>query len=221
MAKKVPKNDRNQWGCRARGRLKGHGVTGSRALSGNGHVAEATKIPVETAALELGYVVSPNDSRPATGRTKNVGVVIPFLNRWFFSSVIEGAEHALLSYGCDFDLDLDLDLDLTLYNVSGGGDERRRDGVGDGLSRADESSCRLRNCAPGRRHRIGIHIHDLSDFFGLSTVAQFPTEQGVKSVEILMDELHPGRRDKASTNTPLRFELIVSSSTARPDPRLR
>jgi LacI family repressor for deo operon, udp, cdd, tsx, nupC, and nupG len=56
-------------------------ATGSRALSGNGHVAEATKIRVETAALELGYVVSPNDSRPATGRTKNVGVVIPFLNR--------------------------------------------------------------------------------------------------------------------------------------------
>jgi Transcriptional regulators len=40
---------------------------------------------------------------------------VPYLNRWFFSSVIEGAERALLRHGYD----------LTLYNLSGGGDERR------------------------------------------------------------------------------------------------
>jgi LacI family repressor for deo operon, udp, cdd, tsx, nupC, and nupG len=74
---------------------------------------------------------------------------------------------------------------------------------------------------PGDISVIGIDDHELAEFFGLSTVAQFPTEQGVKAVEILMDELHPGRRDKAATNTPLRYELIVRSSTARPDPRHR
>ncbi len=65
-------------------------ATVSRALSGNGHVSDATRQRVHAAALELGYVVSSNASSLATGRTKNVGVVIPFINRWFFGAVLEG-----------------------------------------------------------------------------------------------------------------------------------
>ena len=88
-------------------------ATVSRALSGKQHVSPATRERVAAAAAELGYVVSSNASSLATGRTKNIGVVIPFLNRWFYGSVIEGAEQALLSHGYD----------LTLYNLSGGGEE--------------------------------------------------------------------------------------------------
>ena len=87
----------------------------SRALSGNGHVSPSTRERVARAAETLGYVVSSNASSLATGRTRNVGVVIPFLSKWFYSSVIEGAESALLSNGYD----------LTLYNLGGGGEERR------------------------------------------------------------------------------------------------
>src|SRR5690554_823555 len=90
-------------------------ATVSCALSGNGHVSPATRTVVLQAAEQLGYVVSSNASSLATGRTKNVGVVIPFLNRWFFSTVLEGAEQTLLSHGYD----------LTLYNL-GGGEEQRR-----------------------------------------------------------------------------------------------
>jgi len=63
---------------------------------------------------------------------------------------------------------------------------------------------------------VGIDDHELSEFFGLSTVAQYPHAQGHKAVEILMDQLHPGRREVGSLNTPLGFDLIVRSSTARP-----
>ena len=66
------------------------------------------------AADELGYVVSSSASGLATGRTRNVGVVMPFLNRWFYSTVLEGAESALLAQGYD----------LTLYNLGGGADAR-------------------------------------------------------------------------------------------------
>jgi len=321
-------------------------ATVSRALSGNGHVSSATRERVNAAALELGYVVSSNASSLATGRTKNVGVVIPFLNRWFFSSVIEGAEQALLSHGYD----------LTLYNLSGGGDERRlvfehfllrkrvdaviaisleltadevgrllamnKPIVGVGgplpgvrtLSIADVELGRLATehllslghrsighigeteesetdfhvptnrragyeaalqaagiavdpelfrsgdftiqggyaaakqllgnprkrptavfagsdemaigtilaardlglTVPGDVSIIGIDDHELAEFFGLSTIAQFPAAQGRLAVEILMDQLHPGRRNEGSGNTPLGYELIVRSSTARP-----
>ncbi|MHC5797418.1 LacI family DNA-binding transcriptional regulator [Lacisediminihabitans sp. FW035] len=90
-------------------------ATVSRALSGNGPVSAEARARVESAAHELHYVVSSNASSLASGRTRNVGVVVPHLNRWFFSSVVEGAERALLRHGYD----------LTLYNLSGGGEERR------------------------------------------------------------------------------------------------
>lgn len=90
-------------------------ATVSRALSGRGYVSEATKEKVAQAADELDYVVSSNASSLASGRMRNVGVVVPFLNHWFFASVIEGAESALLRQGYD----------LTLYNLTGGGEERK------------------------------------------------------------------------------------------------
>lgn len=321
-------------------------ATVSRALSGNGHVSPATKLRVQQAALELGYVVSAGASALATGRTRNIGVVTPFLNRWFYSSVLEGAEQSLLSHGYD----------LTLYNLAGGGDERRSvfehfllrkrvDAVvavslelaADEVSRllelgkpivgiggplpgvrtlsidnvqlarlATEHLLALGHVAiahiggntaheqdfhlstnrrigyeaaieavgipidpelflaadftmeggyraakqllgnPRKRPTavfaasdemaigailaardlglrvpddvsvVGVDDHELADFFQLSTVAQFPAEQGKRAVEMLMDQLHPTRRELGSGDTPLHFELVVRSSTSRP-----
>ncbi|MGO4689905.1 LacI family DNA-binding transcriptional regulator [Glaciibacter sp. 2TAF33] len=321
-------------------------ATVSRALSGNGHVSPTTKLKVEAAAGALGYVVSSNASSLASGRMKNIGVVVPVLGRWFFSSVVEGAQQSLLRNGYD----------LTLYNLTGGGEERRsvfehfllrqrvdaviaislelteREvgslhalgkplvGVGGPIEGVrtlmidDVAVARLATehllalghtriahiggnkdydldfhlptnrrfgyqaalqaagipLAPelvqaadftirggyqaakqllGSPHDrptaifatsdemaigsilaardlglvvprdvsiIGIDDHELADFFGLSTIAQFPKGQGEKAVEILMDQLHPGVRDQAGLSTPMPFELIVRSSTARP-----
>ncbi|WP_173922998.1 LacI family DNA-binding transcriptional regulator [Agromyces sp. Marseille-P2726] len=91
-------------------------ATASRALSGRGYVAVETRRRVEAAAAEIGYIASPDAASLVTGRTKNVGVVIPFVNRWFFGEVLEGIERALLSAGYD----------LTLYNLAGRGAERAR-----------------------------------------------------------------------------------------------
>lgn len=323
-------------------------ATVSRALSGNGHVSDRTRKRVHDAALELGYVVSSNASSLASGRTKNVGVVIPVLNRWFYGAVLEGAEQALLSHGYD----------LTLYNLSGGEEARRsvfehfllrkrvdaviaislelttselerlheirKPLVGVGgplpgvrtLSIDEVAIARLatehlialghRSIAhlggnqdleldfhlPGSRRAgyeealtaagipvdpelsgaadftipggyaaakqlfgnprkqptaifassdemaigailaardlglrvpddisvIGIDDHELAEFFGLSTIAQFPALQGRMAVDILMEQLLPDHEAAPSTNTPLPFELIVRSSTARPRP---
>jgi len=65
---------------------------------------------------------------------------------------------------------------------------------------------------------VGIDDHDLADFFGLSTVAQFPRLQGEKAVEILMEQLEPEADAAAPAATPLPYELRVRSSTARPLP---
>ncbi|QIZ97600.1 LacI family DNA-binding transcriptional regulator [Leifsonia sp. PS1209] len=336
-------------------------ATVSRALSGNAHVSDATRARVAEAASTLGYVVSSYASSLASGRTKNVGAVVPHLNRWFFCSVIEGAERALLRRGYD----------LTLYNLSGSGDERRTvfenhllrqrvdaviavsleltdDEVGrllrigkplvgvggplrgvpsltiDDVAVAELATAHL--IALGHRrighiggsHEfdldfhiptnrrlgyeralasagipaedalyrkadftiaggygaakqllgaphdrptaifaasdemaigsilaardlgltvpsdvsvIGIDDHDLSDFFGLSTVAQFPDRQGEQAVELLMRSLQPSAQPSSSTEAeaatmsvsaddaatiPVPYELIVRSSTAVP-----
>jgi len=321
-------------------------ATVSRALSGNGHVSPTTKLRVEAAAGDLGYVVSSTASSLASGRTKNIGVVVPFLGRWFFSNVVEGAQRSLLRNGYD----------LTLYNLAGGGEERRsvfehfllrqrvdaviavsleltegevarlhamgKPLVGVGgpiggvrtLTIDDVAVARLAtehllalghtriahiggskdfdldfHLPTNRRYGyeaalgaagievahelfhpadftirggyqaakqlldsphdrptaifaasdemaigsilaardlgldvprdvsvIGIDDHELADFFGLSTIAQFPQGQGEKAVEILMDQLRPGQAGQSGLNTSMPFDLIVRSSTARP-----
>jgi LacI family repressor for deo operon, udp, cdd, tsx, nupC, and nupG len=323
-------------------------ATVSRALSGRGHVSAATRERVLEAAADLGYVVSSSASALASGRMRNVGVVIPFLNRWFYGAVVEGAESALLAKGYD----------LTLYNLSGNDDERRsvfehfllrkrvdaviavsleltegevqrlhdmnKPMVGVGgplpgvrtLSIDDIAVSRLATehlIALGHRRIahiggdssiemdfhlptnrrvgyqealaaagipqdpalfqpgdftmqgghaaakqllgaphdrptaifaasdemaigailaardlgldvprdvsiIGIDDHELAAFFGLTTIAQYPMLQGRMAVDVLMNELHPVHPEPESPNTPLPYDLVVRSSTARPQP---
>ena len=91
-------------------------ATASRALSGNGYVSPETRARVVSAAADLGYVVSSNAASLVTGRTRNVGVIIPHINRWYFGDVLEGIESALIAAGYD----------LTLYRLSADADDRRR-----------------------------------------------------------------------------------------------
>jgi len=321
-------------------------ATVSRALSGNGPVSAATRKKVEQTASELGYVVSSSASSLASGRSRNVGLVVPFLGRWFFAAVVEGAEEALMRHGYD----------LTLYNLSGGAEARRSvfehfllrkhvDAViAVGLELTDHEVGRLLDLKkpvvgiggpiPGVRTLtieniaiarlatehllslghvriahvgaaaewdmdfhlpssrrlgfeaamsdaglpageaqfapadftmrggyqaakqllgrpsdrptaifaasdemaigsmlaardlglsvprdvsiVGIDDHELADFFGLTTVAQFPKRQGQTAVDVLMSELRPRDVDEVPLDTALPYELIVRSSSARP-----
>lgn len=89
-------------------------ATVSRALRGLPNVSAATRDRVLRAAAELDYVVSPSASSLASGRSRVVGVVVPYVNRWFFSQVICAVEAVLRAAG----------FDLLLYNV---GDDAARE----------------------------------------------------------------------------------------------
>ncbi len=95
-------------------------ATVSRTLAGKSSVTPQTRARVEAAAKELGYVVSATASSLASGRTRNVGIVMPFLTGWFFTRVLAGA-HATLA---------DAGYDLTVYHLdqseASGATERRR-----------------------------------------------------------------------------------------------
>ena len=321
-------------------------ATVSRALSGRGAVSAATKQLVEIAAAELDYVVSSNASSLASGRTRNIGVLLPVLDRWYFTSVLSGAQRALLHAGYD----------LTLYSLDGSGSERtqvfehfllrqrvdaviavslelspqevprlhelrkpvvgiggpipgvptvsiddiaiatlatehllalghtrighiggapefdadfhlprqRQQGYEEALRAADLAPdpriirnadftteggyraakqllglpARERPTAifaasdemaigamlaardlglevPGELSVVGVDDHDLAEFFGLTTVAQFPREQGAHAVSMLLEELESGAPQLDSL---MQFELRVRSSTIRPRP---
>jgi DNA-binding LacI/PurR family transcriptional regulator len=90
-------------------------ATVSRALSGKGHVSAPSRERARAAAAELGFVPSYQASSLASGRTRNVGLVVPTVRRWYFSSVVEGISAALLDAGYD----------LTLYNITEGPIRRR------------------------------------------------------------------------------------------------
>ncbi|WP_199424516.1 LacI family DNA-binding transcriptional regulator [Actinotalea solisilvae] len=89
-------------------------ATVSRALRDLPNVTPSTRDRVRTAAAELGYVASPSAASLASGRTRAIGLISPYVNRWYFSNVIEGAERTLRSQG----------FDVLLYTFDG----RRRDG---------------------------------------------------------------------------------------------
>lgn len=76
-------------------------ATVSRALRGLTGVSAEKQRAVQAAAAELGYVASASASALALGRTSAVGVLAPWISRWFFTAVIEGAQDLLSGRGYD------------------------------------------------------------------------------------------------------------------------
>jgi DNA-binding LacI/PurR family transcriptional regulator len=91
-------------------------ATVSRALHGLPRVSEATRQRVLAAAAELRYVASPSAASLASGQTNAIGVVAPFVNRWYFAAIVHSAEERLRKAGYD----------LLLYSLGTDNHERRR-----------------------------------------------------------------------------------------------
>jgi LacI family transcriptional regulator, repressor for deo operon, udp, cdd, tsx, nupC, and nupG len=74
-------------------------ATVSRALRGLPRVSEATRARVLRVAEELQYVASPTASSLASGKTHVVGVVVPYVTRWYFAQLISGVSGVLREQG--------------------------------------------------------------------------------------------------------------------------
>jgi LacI family transcriptional regulator, repressor for deo operon, udp, cdd, tsx, nupC, and nupG len=84
-------------------------ATVSRALRGLRHVNEKTRSKIVAAAMELNYPLRADLLPPnANTRTNRVGVIAPYISRWYFAQAINGIEQSLREAG----------LDLLLYNFS-------------------------------------------------------------------------------------------------------
>lgn len=84
-------------------------ATVSRALRGMHHVNERTRKSIIEAAQLLDYPIRPDLLPPSsTTRTNTIGVIAPFISRWYFSQALAGVEQALREAG----------MDLLLYNFA-------------------------------------------------------------------------------------------------------
>lgn len=91
-------------------------ATVSRALRGLPNVSAETRLAVRQAADALGYVPSSSAAGLASGRTKAMGVVVPTVSRWFYSTVLEGIDAVLRAASYD----------LILFNLGLRGHDRER-----------------------------------------------------------------------------------------------
>lgn len=89
--------------------------TVSRALRDQSGVSEPTRERIRAIAARLSYVVSPEASSLARRSTQRVGVVLPNVSAWFFSTLLAGAERLLRR----------ADLDTLIYHVDGLADRRQ------------------------------------------------------------------------------------------------
>jgi len=74
-------------------------ATVSRALRGLDRVSPETRERVLRVAEDLHYVASPTATSLASGRTRVVAVVAPFLTRWFFATLVSAIQKTLRAHG--------------------------------------------------------------------------------------------------------------------------
>jgi len=72
--------------------LKISASTVSRALNGNSRISEKTRQMVQQKATELGYRPNVLAANLRSKKTNTIGVVVPRIDRYFFSSAISGIE---------------------------------------------------------------------------------------------------------------------------------
>jgi LacI family repressor for deo operon, udp, cdd, tsx, nupC, and nupG len=91
-------------------------ATVSRALRGLPNVDPRTMAKVMSVVERFDYVISPTASRLASGRPTAVAALIPELSRWYFATLLFGAEPVFQT----------ADLDLLMFGTGTGQEVRRR-----------------------------------------------------------------------------------------------
>ena len=79
--------------------LKISASTVSRALNDNPRISMKTRDKIKALALDLGYRPNTLASNLRNKKSKTIGIVVPLINRYFFSSVISGVEDVAFKAG--------------------------------------------------------------------------------------------------------------------------
>lgn len=196
-------------------------ATVSRALRGLPGVSAKTREAVEKAAQTLGYTPSPWATALTTGRTNAVAVIAPWVSRWFFSAVIEGAQDVLTQHGYDLMLyPVGVDGRIDAHSLS-----KRVDGV---LA----LNVPLAHRSVGALGGLGVPIVTLgSAIEGISSVLVDNVVVGQRATQHLIDLGHRriaffGDDDGEAQGFPVAvdrhrgYDMALRGAGVRPDPKL-
>jgi LacI family transcriptional regulator, repressor for deo operon, udp, cdd, tsx, nupC, and nupG len=185
--------------------------TVSRALRGQPGVSEAVRQQITEVAAALGYTASRSAASLATGRTFTIGVIAPYLGRWFFGAVLDAAEQVFSSAGYD----------VLLYNLASS-EARRRffssmpvrkrvDAVLCLLIPDEEESAALRSlqvplATTFGRQRAGFSVVGIDDLTGAESAVRHLVNLGHRRIGLISGEsgpqrwITPGRRRQGYLN---------------------
>ena len=71
----------------------------SRALKGKNDISESTRIRIQKIADEMGYIPNTNASRLRSNSNRSIGVVVTYLDNFFYNRILMGITDALSEKG--------------------------------------------------------------------------------------------------------------------------
>ncbi len=165
--------------------------TVSRALNDNPLISLPTREKIKKVADEMGYRPNILAANLRTKRTNTIGVIVPLINRHFFSSVISGIEYIAYNQGFTVSIsqsndsfDKEIKIANTMFN-------NRVDGVIISIGMETTSFGHLKQFTENKIPLVffdrvvdEIHTHKIivDDFGGGYKVTQHLIEQGAKTI---------------------------------------
>jgi LacI family transcriptional regulator, repressor for deo operon, udp, cdd, tsx, nupC, and nupG len=200
-------------------------ATVSRALRGRGGISPATTERVREVAERLGYAASPLASGLASGRAGSVAVVLPYLDRWYFVSVLSAAGQVLREAGLDVLLFHVGDSGLRHDYFSFGMLRKRVDGVLLlNLTLSEKETDALRGlgvpvCMVGYEVD-GFHSVHIDDAAGASTAVQHLLNLGHERIAIISGDPSEPMACTAPQDRRAGYRRTLEAAGIAPDPGL-
>ncbi|MFA5330101.1 MAG: LacI family DNA-binding transcriptional regulator [Prolixibacteraceae bacterium] len=171
--------------------LKISASTVSRALNDNPRISLKTKEKIKAVAASLGYRPNTLASNLRNKKSNTIGIVVPLINRHFFSSVISGVEDVAFKAGYNVVISQSNDLAAKEINIVHSMFANRVDGLIISISMENESFDHLKLF---QKKNIPLVFFDravpeietdkiiVDDFAGGFRVTQHLIDQGYKQI---------------------------------------
>lgn len=166
-------------------------ATVSRALNNHPKINYKTKELIQKTAKELNYKQNTLARALKSGKTKNVGIIVPYINSNFFSSVIRGIEEELSPHGyhviiCQSHEDVNIEMKhlTTLLNA-------QVDGIFMSISKTTEDTKHIENALQSntpiiffdrKKDMTGISSITIDDYRGGYLATEHLIKQGCKKI---------------------------------------
>jgi LacI family transcriptional regulator len=173
--------------------------TVSRALNNNPRISEATRNEVKAAALRTGYQPNNLASNLRRGKSFTAGVIVPRINRVFFSNVIGGIEEVLTPQGYTITICQSMESYANEVNSLKTLNNLRVDGIIMSIAAESENSEHIKTwldqghkiiCFDRVAEDLDISSVRLNDFKGAYQTVKHLIDQGYKKIAFFSGPEH-------------------------------